>query len=98
MSHTDDTDFICVPRISVASQGFNHHRNLDGIYTDVLGVAYGKKSLEEIFNEIWPLARNNLKFREAANKIFNKKSRLKMRSNTSLLGEGFILDRLRLEI
>ena len=23
-----------------------------------LGVAYGKKSLEEIFNEIWPLARN----------------------------------------
>ena len=26
----------------------NHHRNLDGIYTDVLGVAYGKKSLEEI--------------------------------------------------
>ena len=24
------------------------HRNLDGIYTDVLGVAYGKKSLEEI--------------------------------------------------
>ena len=37
----------------------NHHRNLDGIYTDVFGVAYGKKSLEEIFNEIWPLARNN---------------------------------------
>ena len=35
------------------------HRNLDGIYTDVFGVAYGKKSLEEIFNEIWPLARNN---------------------------------------
>ena len=24
------------------------HRNLNGIYTDVLGVAYGKKSLEEI--------------------------------------------------
>ena len=46
--HTDDADFICVPRISVASQGFNHHRNLDGIYTDVFGVAYGKKSLEEI--------------------------------------------------
>ena len=22
------------------------------------GVAYGKKSLEEIFNEIWPMARN----------------------------------------
>ena len=34
------------------------HRNLNGIYTDVLGVAYGKKSLGEIFNEIWPLARN----------------------------------------
>ena len=27
----------------------DHHRNLNGIYTDVLGVAYGKKSLEEIF-------------------------------------------------
>ena len=26
-----------------------NHRNLDGIYTDVFGVAYGKKSLEEIF-------------------------------------------------
>ena len=26
----------------------NHHRNLNGIYTDVFGVAYGKKSLEEI--------------------------------------------------
>ena len=26
-----------------------YHRNLDGIYTDVFGVAYGKKSLEEIF-------------------------------------------------
>ena len=41
-----------------------NHRNLNGIYTDVLGVAYGKKSLEEIFNEIWPLARNkSLEFR-----------------------------------
>ena len=25
-------------------------------------VAYGKKSLEEIFNKIWPMARNNLSF------------------------------------
>ena len=48
MSHTDDTDFICVPRISVASQGFNHHRNLDGIYTDVFWLRERKKSLEEI--------------------------------------------------
>ena len=42
--HTEDTD----------------HRNLNGIYTDGLGLPVGKKSLEEIFNEIWPLARNNL--------------------------------------
>ena len=34
------------------AHGSLDHRNLDGIYTDVLGVAYGKKSLEEIFNEI----------------------------------------------
>ena len=30
------------------AHGSSDHRNLDGIYTDVLGVAYGKKSLEEI--------------------------------------------------
>ena len=54
----------------------NHHRNLYGIYTDVFGVAYGKKSLGEIFNEIWPLARNqsSSEFKRIlnGNKIFNK--------------------------
>ena len=36
------------------------HRILDGIYTDVFGgLRERKKSLEEIFNEIWPLVRNN---------------------------------------
>ena len=36
------------------------HRNLDGIYTDVFwGLRERKKSLKEIFNEIWPLVRNN---------------------------------------
>ena len=35
------------------------HRN--GIYTDVFGgLRERKKSLKEIFNEIWPLARNQL--------------------------------------
>ena len=33
--------------------------NLDGIYTDGLGLRERKKSLKEIFNKIWPLARNN---------------------------------------
>ncbi len=36
------------------------HRNLDGIYTDVFGVAYGKKSLEEILFKMLPTARNIL--------------------------------------
>ena len=38
--HTEDTD----------------HRNLNGIYTDGLGLPVGKKSLEEIFfkNGLWP--------------------------------------------
>ena len=40
---------------------YNHHRNLDGIYTDVFGVAYGKKSLEEILFKILPTARNILR-------------------------------------
>ena len=40
----------------------NNHRNLYGIYTDVFGVAYGKKSLEEIFfNKMLPTARNILR-------------------------------------
>ena len=37
------------------------HQNLNGIYTDVFGgLRERKKSLKEIFNEIWPLARNQL--------------------------------------
>ena len=56
--HTDDTDFLrwC------SGKGHTeiNHRNLDGIYTDVFwGLRERKKSLKEIFNEIWPLARNN---------------------------------------
>ena len=40
--------------------GSSDHRNLNGIYTDVFGgLRERKKSLKEIFNEIWPLARNN---------------------------------------
>ena len=40
--------------------GSSDHRNLNGIYTDVFGgLRERKKSLEEIFNEIWSLARNN---------------------------------------
>ena len=35
-------------------------RKLYGIYTDVFwGLRERKKSLKEIFNEIWPLVRNN---------------------------------------
>ena len=34
-----------------------YHRNLDGIYTDFIELLR-KKSLEEIFNKIWPEARN----------------------------------------
>ena len=34
------------------------HRNLNGIYTDFIELLR-KKSLEEIFNKIWPVARNN---------------------------------------
>ena len=52
-----------------------------------------KKSFVEIFNEIWPLARNqSSEFRRSlcGNKIFNEKSQLKMRSNTSLLGRVFM--------
>ncbi len=41
--------------------GSSDHRILDGIYTDVFGgLRERKKSLKEIFNEIWPLARNQL--------------------------------------
>jgi hypothetical protein len=43
------------------------HRNLDGIYTDVFGVAYGKKSLEEILFKMLPTARNI-----SGNRILNR--------------------------
>ena len=40
--------------------GSSGHRII-GIYTDVFGgLRERKKSLKEIFNEIWPLARNQL--------------------------------------
>ena len=46
--------------------GWDHrssdHRNLNGIYTDFIELRERKKSLEEIFNKIWPMARNNLSF------------------------------------
>ena len=43
-----------------AHRSSEFRRNLYGIYTDVFwGLRERKKSLEEIFNEIWPLARNN---------------------------------------
>ena len=32
--------------------GSSDHRNLDGIYTDGVGLPVGKKSLEEIFVEM----------------------------------------------
>ena len=41
--------------------GSSDHRNLNGIYTDVFGgLRERKQSLKESFNEIWPLARNQL--------------------------------------
>ena len=41
--------------------GSSDHRNLNGIYTDVFGgLRERKKSLKEIFNEIWPFARNQV--------------------------------------
>ena len=43
------------------------HRNLDGIYTDGLGLPVGKKSLEEIFVEM--LLTQEMKF--PRNIIFN---------------------------
>ena len=43
-----------------AHRSSEFRRNLYGIYTDVFwGLRERKKSLKEIFNEIWPLARNN---------------------------------------
>ena len=52
-----------------------------------------KKSLGEILFKMLPTARNNLKFREAANKIFKK---ISTENALEFLasGKGFIMDRL----
>ena len=36
------------------------HRNLDGFRRNIFWLRERKKSLKEIFNKIWPVARNNL--------------------------------------
>ena len=54
-----------------------------------LGLRERKKSLEEIFNEIWPMARNN----NLQIKILDQNALEFLAS-----GKGFILDRLRLDI
>ena len=68
-------------------------RMLDGIYTDVFGVAWRLEIFGgNLFKEV-AYARNNLKFREAANKIFKK---ISTENALEFLasGEGFILDRI----
>ena len=70
--------------------------NLDGIYTDGLGLPVGKKSLEEIFNKIWPEARNqssDLRRNFYGNKIF-KKILTENALEFLAFGENFIMDRL----
>ena len=62
----------------------NHHRNLNGIYTDVLGVAYGKKSLEEI---LFKMLLRKKYFREIA--ILN---RFLGRLGPQILHEDFLQD------
>ena len=63
---------------------------------DFLGLLR-KKSLGEILFKMLPTARNNLKFREAANKIFKKISTENALEYLAF-GKGFIMDRLRLDI
>ena len=70
--------------------------NLDGIYTDGLGLPVGKKSLEEIFNKIWPEARNqssDLRRNLYGNKIF-KKILTENALEFLAFGKGFIGDRI----
>ena len=70
--------------------------NLDGIYTDGLGLPVGKKSLEEIFNKIWPEARNqssDLRRNLYGNKIF-KKILTENALEYLASGKGFIGDRI----
>ena len=64
--------------------GSSDHRNLDGIYTDVLGVAYGKKSLEEI---LFKMLLRKKYFREIA--ILN---RFLGRLGPQILHEDFLQD------
>ena len=67
------------------------HRNLNGIYTDIFGLRERKKSLEEIFNKIWPVARNN----STAYKPKSLNENPKQNALEYLaFGEGFILDRI----
>ena len=73
-----------------------YHRNLDGIYTDVFGVAWRLEIFGgNLFKEV-AYARNNLKFREEANKIFKKISTENALEYLAF-GKDFIMDRLRLE-
>ena len=88
MSHTDDTDFICVPRISVASQGFNHHRNLDGIYTDVFWGSLKARNL-------W--GKSLMKYGLWPEIIIFKKISTENALEYLAFGKDFIMDRLRLE-
>ena len=61
-----------------------------------LGVASQEIFGGNLFKEV-AYARNNLKFREAANKIFKKIS-TENALEFLAFGKGFIMDRLRLEI
>ena len=63
---------------------------------DFLGVASQEIFGGNLFKEV-AYARNNLKFREAANKIFKKIS-TENALEFLAFGKGFIMDRLRLEI
>ena len=70
---------------------------LDGCFWGLLR----KKSFVEIFNEIWPLARNqsSSEFKRIldGNKIFKKILDQNAQQYVAS-GDGFILDRLRLDI
>ena len=68
----------------VASQEINHHRNLDGFYTDVWGVAsqeifggnlvkkmaYGQKSIIGIYTDVRRMIFGSLKARNLLGKSF----------------------------
>ena len=81
--------------------GSSDHRNLDGIQTDVFWGCFARNLLWKslIKYGLWPEINNHriLDGYQTETKSL-RKSLTKMRSNTSLLGEGFIMDRLRLDI